>query len=458
MKSRIVYLVVLVLVVLTVMRANVAQAQVVRSLNDQTGHVTLSGTNGLSVSQGGGTVTVTSNATPANAAGTLVSRDGSGSFSAGTIALAGNLELPNTSADSVGVLTVGGAPFLHGSQPAANTFVGPFAGNVSVTGVANTGVGASALQSNTTGLNNSAFGFFALSSNATGSHNAAFGGHALANSTSAINNAAFGINALKANITGEANSAFGSNALFRNTEGGFNSAFGSGALASNTLGSNNAALGIFALSNSRGDNNSAFGRDALNALTSGDSNIAIGYQAGVSLTSGSNNIYVGSDALSSESDTIRIGSGQTATFIAGISGATSAAGVPVLVNSEGQLGTTTSSRRYKLAIDDMAKESDVLARLRPVAFYYRPEYDDTQTRQYGLVAEEVAKVAPQLVTFGEDGAPQAVRYHFVNAMLLNEVQKQRRLVAEQRDTITRQQAEILELAVRLARLEAVVNR
>jgi hypothetical protein len=121
----------------------------------------------------------------------------------------------------------------------------------------------------------------------------------------------------------------------------------------------------------------------------------------------------------------------TAAFLAGISGQTSAAGVPVLINTSHKLGTTTSSRRYKQDIVDMGEESDVLRKLRPVAFLYRPEYDETHTRQYGLIAEEVAAIAPDLVVFDADGQPETVRYHFVNAMLLNEVQKLRALVEEQ---------------------------
>jgi len=123
--------------------------------------------------------------------------------------------------------------------------------------------------------------------------------------------------------------------------------------------------------------------------------------------------------------------------------------VAVFVNSSGQLGTTTSSRRFKDDIADLGAESDLLMKLRPVAFYYKPELDETQTRQYGLVAEEVAQVAPQLVVFDKDGAPQTVRYHFVNAMLLNEVQKQRTIIVSQ-------ESKIRDLEARLARLEAAI--
>ena len=136
-------------------------------------------------------------------------------------------------------------------------------------------------------------------------------------------------------------------------------------------------------------------------------------------------------------------------------GAGIGAGVPVYVNSStDQLGTTVSLRRYKEQIVDMSGESDVLLKLRPVSFYYRPELDETHLRQYGLVAEEMA---PDLVAYDKDGEPQTVRYHFVNAMLLNEVQKQRRLVEEQKTTIVRQESKIQDLEARLARLEAALT-
>src|SRR6266571_4463186 len=280
----------------------------------------------------------------------------------------------------------------------------------------NTGVGIGSLSGNT-GVSNTAFGAQALPNNTAGSFNSAFGRSALRSGTFS------------------ANSAFGSLALGSLTAGGFNSGFGQVALGSLTTGSSN----------------SAFGNQALQGLASGSSNIAVGSIAGLNLLTGSNNIYLGNNGASSESSVIRIGDVAThaATFIAGISGATSASGVAVFVNGSGQRGTTTSSRRFKDAIGSMGEESDVLMKLRPVAFYYKPGYDDTRTRQYGLVAEEVAEVAPQLVVSDQAGAPQTVRYHFVNAMLLNEVQKQR-------TTIVRQESRIQELTARLARLEAAL--
>jgi len=333
----------------------------------------------------------------------------------GAVTVGGNLALPNTTSPTtaspgVGVITLGGIAFLH-NYGIRNTFVGGLAGNTSTSGPDNTGVGFGALGS--------------------------LGG---SNPTMAFSNSAFGSQALTANTTGLLNSAFGAGALASNTEGLSNSAFGEGTLA---------------------------------ALKSGSNNIAIGKGAGGNLfTNESFNIYIGNVGTSSESNTIRIGDGvtQTATYITGISGATIASGTAVMVASNGQLGTITSSRRFKHDIADMGVESDLLMKLRPVAFYYKPELDTTQTRQYGLVAEEVAKVAPGLVVFDKNGEPETVRYHFVNAMLLNEVQKQQRLLEEQqratdeqrraneeqKSTIARQQEEIQDLAARLAKLEALL--
>ncbi len=274
-----------------------------------------------------------------------------------------------------------------------------------------------------------------------------FGTEARGIRTDTLSNTAVGVSTLAANTSGFADTAVGANALVNNT-GSANTAVGNQALQSNTTGFTNTAVGNQALQSNTGANgNTAVGSGALGNTTGGE-NIAIGHLAGNSLTSGSSNIYIGSNGgASSESNAIRIGVSQTATFIAGIFNQTSGSGTAVFVNSNGQLGTTTSSRRFKHEIADLGAESDLLMKLRPVAFYYKPELDDTQTRQYGLVAEEVAQVAPQLVVYDKDGAPQTVRYHFVNAMLLNEVQKQR-------STIARQQAEIQDLAARLAKLEA----
>jgi len=352
-----------------------------------------------------------------------VRRDASGGFLAGTVGLAGNLNLPTTTSASVGVLTIGGTRFLH-SFGTDNTFVGANAGNTILTGQQNSAFGAGALNDSTTGGGNSAFGHMALLDNTTGNQNSAVGNYALRSNTEGYQNCAVGSYALQANTEGYQNAAVGDQALGSNTIGRFNSAVGSAALQANT----------------EGILNSAFGRNALANVAGGTGNTAVGYGAGQNLTSGSYNIYIGHDGVATESFTLRIGEDQSATYIGGIHGATSASGLAVFVSSSDKLGTATSSRRYKDEIVDMSAESDVLLKLRPVSFYYRKDLDDTHLRQFGLVAEEVAEVAPGLVAYDEDGAPQAVRYHFVNAMLLNEVQKQRR--------------QIEELEARLARLEA----
>jgi len=359
----------------------------------------------------------------------------------GNLSLSGSLTLPNTTSASVGVITLGATPFLH-NFGTNNTFVGASAGNLTMTSVGNnTAVGATALTANTTGRGQSAFGNAALAATTTGTQNSAFGASALAANTTGMQNAAFGNSALNDNTTGNTNSAFGTGALLANTTANLNSAFGFEALVTNTTGSNN----------------SAFGEGALFSLNGGANNLALGGLAGSSLTgTESNNIYLANTGVAGESQTARIGTDLTAVFISGISGRTSASGVAVFINTAGLLGTLTSSRRFKHEIADMGAESDLLMKLRPVAFYYKPEFDETQTRQYGLVAEEVAKVAPQLVVYDKDGAPQTVRYHFVNAMLLGAVQKQQRRLEEQRTTIERQESRIQDLEARLAKLEAAL--
>ncbi len=217
-----------------------------------------------------------------------------------------------------------------------------------------------------------------------------------------------------------------------------------------TTGAGNTAVGDSALMNNiAGTNNTALGEDALLNAT-GSHNTAIGDSAGINVMGGSNNISIG-NLGGNESNTIRIGGpNQTGTFIVGISGATSAAGVGVFVNSNGQLGTTTSSARFKEDIRDMGEASDGLRNLRPVSFRYKPELDPAGLEQYGLIAEEVAKVYPDLVTRDDAGQAQTVRYHFLVPMLLNEVQKDRKTIEDQR-------AIVEELKARLERLEGLLS-
>jgi hypothetical protein len=242
------------------------------------------------------------------------------------------------------------------------------------------------------------------------------------------------VSALTSNTTGIGNAAFGSGALFHNTTSTFNAAFGRSALFNNT-GAANAAFGYNAINaNTAGSNNAAFGYAALQSLVSGSNNIAIGPLAGSNLNAGeSNNIYIGDPGVAGESNTVRIGGGSQGVFIASLIGTVITGGATVAIdNTTGQLGKLfVSSRRYKQDIVDLGAESDILMKLRPVAFYYKPEIDSTHIRQYGLVAEEVAEFAPGLVVLDADGKPESVRYHLVNAMLLNEVQKQHRLIESQ---------------------------
>jgi Chaperone of endosialidase len=334
----------------------------------------------------------------------------------------------------------------------------------------NTACGTGALASNTTGGGNSAFGFTALLSNTTGSFNTASGESALLNNTTGNQNTADGEAALFSNTTGFNNTASGESALRFNTTGNDNTASGDNALRNNT-GSDNTASGDNALvSNTTGFNNTVSGRDALFSNTTGSFNIGLGSGAGSNIIAGSNNIEIGGAGTSDESNTIRIGDNgtQNATFIAGIS-ATQVTGTAVEVTSDGQLGIAVSSARYKRDIHDMGGASAGLMELRPVTFRYKN--DLSATLQYGLVAEEVARVYPELVTRGIDGKVQSVRYLEFTALLLNELQKQaketrqrlemkdRQLAAQQReiDALKQKDASVNALSQRLAALEQQIR-
>jgi hypothetical protein len=304
-------------------------------------------------------------------------------------------------------------------------------------------------------LYNTAVGISTLSSNTTGNLNTAVGDRALQANTDGYDNTAVGKNALLNNIKGNDNTATGTGALRDNTEGDNNTAGGSGALYSNTKGSYNTANGTAALhDNTEGYSNTASGSSALRNNTLGYRNTAVGVNAGYNQAladfTGSNNIYIGYNVVpgsDTESDTIRIGrigtGGQTNTHIAGIYG-TTISGSAVYVNSSGRLGIASSSRRYKEAIEDMGDASSGLMKLRPVAFNYRPEHSDgPRTVQYGLIAEEVAGVYPELVVYDpKTGEPETVSYHLVNAMLLNEVQKQHRKIQDLEERLAKLEARI----------------
>jgi hypothetical protein len=256
--------------------------------------------------------------------------------------------------------------------------------------------------------------------NTTGSANAAVGSLSLAANTTGYSNAAVGYNSLRFNTTGYGNAAVGASSLQANTTGTSNAAVGSQSLQSNTTGYANAAVGASSLPNN----------------TTGRYNIAIGDGAGTALTTGDYNIDIGNVGLAAEGKTIRIGTAgeQTRSFVAGIRGVTtgSANAVAVLIDSNGQLGTASSSRRVKDDIADMEAASTALMTLRPVTFHYKSDQNPSgRTLQYGLIAEEVAEVYPGLVARSADGQIETVLYQFLPPMLLNEYQKQQRTIEAQ---------------------------
>jgi hypothetical protein len=348
---------------------------------------------------------------------------------------------------------------------ANNTANGDSALASNTTGTGNTANGDAALFHNTTGTRNSANGDSALFSNTTGHHNTANGVSALYFNTTGFSNTANGDSALASNTTGTGNTANGDAALFHNTTGTRNSANGDSALSSNTTGHHNTANGVSALyfnttgfnntangdsalaSNTTGTGNTANGDAALFNNTSGHDNIALGAGAGESLTTGSNNIDIDNSGVAGESNTIRIGTQgiQTRAFIAGISGVT-VTGTAVAVNGSGQVGVAPSSARFKNEIKPMDKASEAILALKPVTFRYKRAIDPQAIPQFGLVAEDVAKVNPDLVARDAEGKVYTVRYDAVNAMLLNEFLKAHRKVEE----LTKDfQATVAQLTARL---------
>jgi hypothetical protein len=253
--------------------------------------------------------------------------------------------------------------------------------------------------------------------------------------------------------------ASGWEALYANTSGTENTASGYFALFSNTTNGQNTATGVSALSgNDTGNNNTADGYGAMSGLTAGNNNIALGFGAGSNLTEGSYNIDIGSPGSAGDNNIIRIGSGQTYAFIAGITGQP-VTGAPVYVSSAGQLGIQSSSERFKQDIHSMGKASDSILALRPVAFHYKAELDAKQTPQFGLIAEEVSKVNPDLVLRDDKNQIYGVRYDAVNAMLLNEFLKEHRKVQEQQEeleVLKEKVAEVESLEKRLKALEQLL--
>jgi hypothetical protein len=285
----------------------------------------------------------------------------------------------------------------------------------------NTAEGQNALLSRTTGGFNTAVGWFSLRSDTVGAFNTAIGAGTLLANT-ADQNTATGAGALLSNTTGSSNTADGAFALFSNTTGQFNTANGGAALQSNTTGNGNTANGAFALLNN----------------TTGSGNTALGGGAGSSITTANNVICIGGEVGGANVD--------NTCFIGNIRGVTTqnADAIPVLIDSAGQLGTVVSSERFKKDISNMEKASEAILSLRPVTFHYKT--DKTNRPEFGLIAEEVAEVNPNLVVRDKDGKIYTVRYDAVNAMLLNEFLKEHKTVQEQGATIT-QQRKAFEMAI-----------
>jgi hypothetical protein len=316
------------------------------------------------------------------------------------------------------VLTLGAAS-SWGQVPATNDISDNFGntggGTATLVNVTPSGHGSSA------GSDNTAYGDSALGSTTTGSFNTAVGSHALSNTT-----------------TGGDNTAVGPRTLLNNTTGTQNIAVGGGALESNTTGTQNIAVG----------------GEALQFIT-GNNNIAIGWHAGRKLTSGNQNIYLGHKGPGdhTEARTMRLGHKQTRTFIAGIANSP-LSGSPVVITNTGRLGIVMSSARYKRDIQDMAVRSQGVYQLRPVTFRYKQ--DSQRQRQYGLIAEEVAKVYPELVTKGADGKIESVQYHELIPMLLNELQHQQQKQEAQARQISAQSQELAELKAQNEHLRAAL--
>jgi trimeric autotransporter adhesin len=330
----------------------------------------------------------------------------------------------------------------------------------------NTAEGKDALFSLTDGLDNTAVGHTALYNNTTGGGNTATGFSALQKNTIGGLNSAFGELTLHDNTTGGANTAIGAQSLEQNTTGYGNTATGSLALFSNMTGSENTAVGDSALAlNNTGSYNTALGQGALNVNTGGH-NIAIGSFAGFRLTTGNNNIDIGNHGVAGESSTIRLGSKtHKNTYIGGINGVTIAGGVGVVIDGQGHLGTSTSSAQHKEAIKPMEQASEAILSLQPVTFHYKHELDPDGIPQFGLVAEDVEKVDPDLVARDDQGKPYTVRYEAVNAMLLNEflkahhkAEQQEATISELKSVLAKQQEQIAALASQIKTVSDQLTR
>jgi len=308
----------------------------------------------------------------------------------------------------------------------------------------NTSVGSGALGVNDSGVGNTAIGFAVLANNTVGNNN--FGS---------------GSSALNQNTTGSANTAVGSQSLWNNFTGNDNTALGYFAAWGNTTGLENVAVGANSLAaGSIGSGNTAGGTNALTNQTIGSCNIGIGYNAGSNLGTGSNNIFIGNTGQTNDTKVIRIGSAnQTDTYVSGIFGRPLGSGpLQVLVDSNGKLGTLVSSERFKEEIESIGEESRGLLSLRPVSFYYKDgAQSGPRTLQYGLIAEQVAQVYPNLAVYGGDGKPLSVQYQQIPILMLNEMQKQQKTIEQQAQAIKNGNERIRALEEQVTAVTSVVH-
>jgi hypothetical protein len=307
----------------------------------------------------------------------------------------------------------------------------------------NTAAGRSSLQGNT-GTGNAAFGASSLSGSNTGSSNAAFGASTMLLNESGSQNSAVGQSALLFNRTGGNNTAVGYFTL-RSNQNSNSTAVGANALQSNFEGESNSAFGSQAmLFNSSGSDNTTLGYQALSNSISGSRNIAVGRDAGAGYSAGeSDNIVIGSPGTTGESHAIRIGgengtgSGQHDTLFIPAATSTVGSGTPLQISASGQIGAQTSSRRFKTGIRPLGSQVDRLMALEPVSFHYKRRYVRGQPNplQFGLIAEDVARVYPNLVVDGRDGRPHAVAYQELPVLLLAQLQRQQRQIGKLRAAV-----------------------
>ena len=345
---------------------------------------------------------------------------------------------------------IGFSALFRNSTGFANTAIGAFDLVANSTGSFNTAAGVDALHSNTTGNSNTAFGVDALFSNTIGIANTAIGARAVFSNISGAENTAIGFRALQSNTTGNSNTAIGLDALVSNVGGTNNTANGVSALSTNTMGGGNVAIGTGALfSNDFGNTNTAVGESALaNSLVS--DNTALGADAGFFATTGTGNVYIGAQMTGVDGESNH-------TYIRNInSNPVSGTGTDtVTVNlTTGLLGHASSSRRYKEKVKPMDNASEALYQLHPVTFRYNKQIDRTQSPAFGLIAEEVAEVNPDLVARNSHGEPETVHYEMVNAMLLNEFLKEHRAFLEEQCKVERLEKQVAALTAGLQKVTA----